>query len=162
MTHRKTPRPASLLALAALLCIPGEAFAQQARITGLIDFTYGTLTLASDQTLTQNVCVYTQGSGRRYDVTASGSGAGSAFTLANGGATLAYEVQWNASANQSSGTAMTPNVALVNLRHNNVNQTCSGNTRPTATLITIVRATTASAATSGNYSGTLTLVIAPN
>lgn len=141
---------------------PFSAAAQeQARITGLSDVSFGTIAnFTSDQSIAQNVCIYS--STDRYSVTARGSGTGNAFTLASGSNRLAYEVQWASTSGQTSGTALSPNVALTGqTSFTFLGTTCFFGIFRTASLITILRASTLSTATAGSYSGTLTLVIAP-
>ena len=55
----------------------------------------------------QNVCVWSNTSTRGYNIDASGSGSGCAFTLANGALTVPYGVDWSSSSGASSGTPLT-------------------------------------------------------
>jgi hypothetical protein len=142
---------------------PDFAQAQQVQISKLTDVAFGTIAnFTTDQTNSQSVCAYSSATGGRYSVTASGSGSGGAFTLASGGSQLAYEVQWAATANQTTGVALTPGVALTGQTGNGLTATCFFGFVPTASLITILRASALSAASAGTYSGTLSLLIAPN
>ncbi|WP_420144657.1 hypothetical protein [Sphingobium sp.] len=159
---RRMGANARLLALALCAMLPQPAAAQlgNVQITGLSDVSFGSIsTLSADQVRAQSVCAYSGLLGGRYSVTAAGSGTGGAFTLANGSALLPYEVQWTGTANQTSGTNLTANVPL------------SGQTMPLncllgqvtdASLIVILRGTALSAAQSGSYSGTLTIILAAN
>ena len=150
--------------LAAGLCLlaGGPASAQSARITKLSDVAFGTLSsTASDVSNTQNVCVYVQTLSNKYSIRATGSGSGGAFTLAGVGAPMPYEVQWAASSNQSSGTTLTAGTALTGQSTVTIDQTCSIIITSTASLIILLRAAALGQATAGAYSGTLTLVVAP-
>jgi hypothetical protein len=147
----------ALLAAVAALC-PAPAAAQRARIQNLSDVNFGTLTnLTVDASRNQDICVFSQING--YNVRASGDGTGGAFTLNSGGNALAYEVQWNSSAGQTSGTMLTANTTLSGLTSTANNQGC--NQGLTASLIVVLRSGALSSATAGTYSGTLTLVVAP-
>jgi hypothetical protein len=108
------------------------------------------------------VCVWSNASTKGYNVTASGSGAGNAFTLANGALTVPYSVEWAASSGQISGTALTAGSAFTGLTSTATSASCSSGAASTASLI-VKMATTdlqgMQAATA--YTGTLTLVVAP-
>lgn len=147
-----------------LLLVPAQVQAQNVRVTDLADVAFGTIAnFNSDLTNSQSICAYSSATNRRYSVTARGSGAGGAFTLASGSRTLAYEVQWSSSADQTSGTPLSPNVALTGQTSSAVFlSNCFFNYTATASLITILRASAVSSATAGSYSGTLTVMLAPN
>jgi hypothetical protein len=152
-----------LLGAAALLATASGAAAQQARITALTDVSFGTISnFTTDLTLTQNVCVYSTATSGRYRVTATGSGTSSAFTLASGTNRLAYEVQWADAINQTTGDALTAGVALTQQNTSATSSNCAAAPTRTATLITILRTSAIGAAKAGTYTGTLTLLIAPN
>src|SRR5262249_47505845 len=92
--------------LVALAGAPSPGIGQTVRITKLSDLSFGTINnLLVDARQSENVCVYSSSATRGYNVTATGSGGG-AFQLVSGAATLAYEVQWNSSSGQSSGTTL--------------------------------------------------------
>lgn len=110
----------------------------------------------------QNVCVWSNSATRGYYVTATGSGAASAFTLANGAATVPYTVEWAGSSAQTTGTALAAATALHGLTSAATNPTCGSGPSSSASLI--VRMTTASLQSmqaAATYTGTLTLVVAP-
>ncbi|WP_156457495.1 hypothetical protein [Altererythrobacter sp. Root672] len=129
----------------------------------LTDVNFGSLSTATDQTIRQNVCAYSrQGfTALSYGVRATGNGTGGAFTLANGTRRLAYEVQWADAVNQTTGTQLTANVLSPGYDNSAFFQNCNFQTTGTATLIVIIRATQAAAATAGNYTGTLQITIVP-
>jgi hypothetical protein len=157
--------PALLLGSAAvgLMLAPPSARAASAQVTQLVDVSFGTITnFSSDITNSQSICVYsTQGSGK-YNVTATGSGNGGAFTLSSGSNTLAYQVQWADSPNQTTGVSLSPGVTQNVLRSSATNAICAVGLSSSASLITILTADAVGSATAGDYSGTLTLLIAPN
>jgi hypothetical protein len=94
-------------------------------------------------------------------VQATGSGSGGAFTLASGSASLAYEVQWSQVSGQTSGTQLSPNVALTGQVSSATQPSCNSGPSTSASLIVILRSAQLSAAAAGSYSGTLTLLVAP-
>ena len=133
------------------------------RISGLSD-----ILLTFDATGTGDVigsstaCIYRNGAGD-YNVTASGSGAASAFTIQNGAAVptvIAYTVAWDdavTGTNTSAVTALTPLTGQSGA--NTVADDCSTGGGANAFVeITIPRADL-SAAPAGTYNGTLTLVV---
>jgi hypothetical protein len=152
-----------LASLSGALVVPAEpAAAQQVQINKLSDVAFGTITdFTTDSLSAQNVCVFSTTAQKGYNITAQGSGAASAFTLANGPATMAYEVQWNSNSGRTTGTNLSPNVALTGQRTNATTAGCTSGPLTTASLIVIIRSAALGAAAGGNYAGTLTLVIAP-
>jgi hypothetical protein len=157
-----SPAAHVLCALAAALLVqsaPGSA--QKVRITNLSDVDFGTITnLQADSRRAQNICLYSNGATGGYSVLASGSGAGSAFSLANGPSLMAYDVEWSGQSGQSSGTALSPNVALTGQTSSATHQFCNSGPSASASLVVVLRGSELSRAPQGNYSGTLTLLIA--
>jgi hypothetical protein len=156
--------PRFFLALLGLLVValPTPAAAQEkfVKIGNLTDFTFGTVTnLSADRSLASSICVYSAKATPGYNITASGSGAGGAFTLAGGGGTLAYEVQWNALPNMATGTTLQPNVPLTGLVTSSLQANCNSGPPSSASLIVMLRATALQAAPSGSFSGILTIII---
>ena len=146
---------------AALLAQPGPALAQKVRITNLSDVDFGTIAnLQADSRRSQNICLYSSGTAGGYSVLASGSGSGSAFSLANGPSQMAYDVEWSGQSGQSSGTALSPNVALTGQTSSASHQFCNSGPSASASLVVILRGSELSRARQGSYSGTLTLLIA--
>jgi hypothetical protein len=140
----------------------GASVPNRVQLTGLTDVSFLNQDPASAATNAQNVCVWSNTTTRGYNVTATGSGAGSAFTLANGALTVPYSVEWSGSSGQGSGTALTAGAALTGLTSTATNATCSAGPGSTASLIVNISAPSLQgmlAATT--YTGTLTLVVAP-
>lgn len=136
--------------------------AQQVRITNLTDVNFGTINnLASDAINSQSVCVWANGSGSDYSITATGSGAGGAFSLGNGTWQMPYQVRWNSQPGQSNGTLLSAGTPLNNQITTAQNQTCANGPPTTASLIVVLPSASLSSATAGSYSGTLTLIVAP-
>ena len=157
-----SPAAHVLCALAAAALVqPAPASAQKVRITNLSDVDFGTITnLQADSRRAQNICLYSNGAAGGYSVLASGSGAGSAFSLASGPSQLAYDVEWSGQSGQSSGTALSPNVALTGQTSSATHQFCNSGPSASASLVVVLRGAELSRARQGNYSGTLTLLIA--
>jgi hypothetical protein len=140
--------------------------ADQVRISGLSDVAFGSIaSFSADYVRTQDICAYAKSPpANNYRVTASGSGLGGAFLLAGGGSNLPFEVQWADTPGQANGTQLVPNQPAVGL-HSNAGASdpgdCSKGGVATASLIVILRSTALAAAISGDYTGTLTLLVAP-
>ena len=153
------------LALTVVLTCATPAFgASKARITDLANFSFNTITdLTSDSSLAEDVCVFSDSSTSGYRVTATGSGTGGAFTLSpvSGTGTLAYEVQWKGQAGAQSGSSLTAGSPLTGQVSAATQQQCNSGPASSASLIVILRAAALSTATTGSYSGSLTLLIAP-
>ena len=149
-----------VLVLAALIN-SSPALADKVRITNLSDVDFGTIAnLQTDSRRSQNICLYSNGPTGGYSVLATGSGAGSAFRLASGPNSLAYDVEWSNQSGQTSGAALSPNVVLTGQTSSATNQFCSSGPAATASLTIVLRAAQLSQARQGSYSGTLTLLIA--
>lgn len=163
-TGRLAPLLWTLALLSGVALAPSASAApgDQVRIQGLSDVAFGSVAnLALDSRLSQSVCAFSSSTGNGYTITAMGSGAGGAFRLNSGAATMDYDVEWADAAGRTSGTPLVANTALSGLSSSVNNQNCSPS-GTSASLIVVVRALAASAATAGSYSGTLTLIIGPN
>lgn len=157
-----TPRGIAMAAAAAWLTLAAATPAAAAvTLDHTSDMAFGTIgNITADRSLAESVCA---GGllGGTYSVTATGSGTGGAFTMAGGSAgTLAYEVQWATSANQTSGMPLTANQPLGGLSAAALN--CTLGLVNNASLIVILRGTALSGATADTYSGTLSIMLAPN
>ena len=145
---------------------PSAAFAaanNEVRISGLSDLAFGTITnLTVDSVLSESLCLYAKAKPTDlYRITATGSGSGGSFSLNSGSATLAYDVQWSASPNRGSGIQLTANQPLTGQPNGASDSGCTSGSPTTASLIVILRSSALAAATSGTYTGTLTLLVAP-
>jgi hypothetical protein len=162
---RKWIAAAALLALV----VPSPACAQnRASITGLTDVAFGTIVSPIDQSNSQNVSICSYQNGfwgyifpNPYSVVATGSGSGGAFTLASGAATLAYDVRWSDTANQTTGIQLQPGLAASGFGNAATHYTCDSNP-DNASLIVTIRAAQLATAAAGTYSGTLQIMISPN
>ena len=160
-TRAGGPRLTPWLALLAALATPPQAAAQKARVTNRSDVNFGLLSnLHSDARRSQNVCLFSNSTGNRYSITATGSGSGSTFALNDGSHSLAYEVEWSDQSGQTSGTSLAPAVASTGRVSVATQQTCNSGPASSASLIVILRASSLTQAREGNYSGSLTLLVA--
>ena len=149
-------------ALLAAAVVPGPAPAQEkfANVGNLVDYSFGQITnLSADQSIARDVCVYSAKTTPGYNVRASGSGAGGAFTLSATGSTLGYEVQWAPQPGRANGTILYPNAVLSGLVTGATQQNCNNGPTASASLVVMLRATSLQAALSGSYSGTLTIIV---
>jgi hypothetical protein len=140
----------------------GASVPNRVQISNLTDVSFTNQDPSVAASNAQNVCVWSNSSTKGYNITATGSGAANAFSLSNGAATVPYSVEWAGSSGQSSGTALSSGSALTGLTSTATNPTCSAG--PSSSASMVVKITSASlqgmqAATS--YTGTLTLVVAP-
>lgn len=132
------------------------------QLSGLSDVSFLNQDPATAALNAQNVCVWSNTTTKGYNVTATGSGAGSAFTLANGALTVPYSVEWAGSSGQSSGTALTSGSALTGLTSAATSATCSAGPSSSASLIVrIAAANLQGMRAATTYNGTLTLLVAP-
>lgn len=138
--------------------------AARVQISKLSDVTFTAVDPSTAVFNAQNVCVWSNTAGRKYNITASGSGTSSAFTL-SGGATLGtvpYAVEWNAATGQNSGTALTAASPLAGQATAATSPTCASGVATSASLIVRMSAATLQTMqASAPYTGTLTLVVAP-
>jgi hypothetical protein len=148
-------------ALAASGLQSSPAAADKVRITNLSNVDFGLISsLQSDSRRSQSICLFSNSAGGAYSVSASGSGAGGSFTLSSGTMTLSYEVEWSASSGQTSGTQLSPSAALTGQASSASHQFCNSGPAVSASMTVILRGSELSRAQEGNYTGTLTVLIA--
>ena len=154
------------LAFPALLFLAGLALsdpaaAQKVRITNVSDVNFGLISnLLADSRRSQNLCVFSQSTGGRYSITATGSGSGSSFSLSNGSSSLPYDVEWSDQSGETGGTSLAPAVAATGRVSAATQQSCNSGPSSSASLTVILRSASLIQAREGNYSGSLTLVVA--
>lgn len=147
---------------ASCAAAPARA-ADNARISGLTDVTFGNLTAVVDRSISQSVvvCSYRgMPNALNYSVLATGSGAGGAFTLSSAANTLPYEVQWADSPSQTGGAPLQPGVTATGFGNAATGFTCPQDPA-TASLTVTLRAAVLGAAQAGTYTGSLQLTISP-
>lgn len=161
-TFTRVPGIASCLAILLIAIVHSSpASAQRVRITNLSDVDFGLIAnLQAESRRSQSICVFSNSTGNAYSVTASGSGPGASFALANGSSSLAYDVEWSRQSGQTSGTQLSANVALTGQTSTATHQFCNNGPPTSASLTVILRAADLSQAREGSYSGSLTLLIA--
>ena len=140
----------------------GASVPSRVQLSGLSDISFANQDPATNASSAQNVCVWSNTGTKGYNVTASGSGASNAFTLSGGAQTVAYTVEWAGSSGQSSGTALASGSALTGLTSAATNATCaSGATSSASLIVKIPSSNLQGMQAATNYTGTLTLVVAP-
>lgn len=159
-------RRLSLLLVAGLCSVAPSTSAiaaDRARISALSDVSFGVITnFAADSVRNESLCLYSKSPpSDRYRITASGSGSGGAFELNSGSDTLPYEVEWSDAAGQATGTSLLPNQPLTAQQNTAGIDDCSKGPATTASLVIVLRSAAITSATSGNYTGTLSLLVAP-
>lgn len=159
--RRISPAIACLAVFLSLVAVSTPASAQKVRITKITDVDFGLIAnLQAESRRSQNICVFSNSAGNAYSVAALGSGPGGSFALTSGTSFLAYEVEWSQQSGQSSGTSLSANGILTGQTSAALHQLCNTGPTTTASLIIVLRATELSHAREGNYSGSLTLLIA--
>ncbi len=134
----------------------------RARLSGLADIALAGVNPASNAVASRNLCTWSNTASKGYRITASGSGAASAFTLANASLTVPYTVQWNQASGQTSGTALTPGTASTTFTSTATHQQClTGPTASASLVVTITSAALQTMQANTTYSGTLTLLMTP-
>mgnify|MGYP005840517281 CR=1 FL=1 len=126
------------------------------RVSDLDDIDLGTYAGAGDLVGEDRICVYRNDPSTRYEVEAQGQGAGSAFVLGQGTASLPFEVEYDDGggyAPVSAGRAMRASGA------DSDSTACSG--MDNAGVRVRVRESDLLTADAGSYAGTLTLTVAP-
>jgi hypothetical protein len=133
------------------------------RISGLADVNLTNVDPTLNASVAQNICVWSNTATHGYQVTASGSGAASAFTLANAALPVVpYTVEWANSSGQTTGTPLTAGGALTGQTSSATNSNCSSGPASSASLIVKIGSTDLQAMPAATtFTGTLTLVVAP-
>lgn len=161
------------LLLASSICLASnDAAADRVRISNLSDMT-GPSWIVGDPAIVMDVfvCIYrenTTGSNRTYGIRATSSP--NSFRVTNGAQFITYTVQWNdgGAADPGGGTSanMVHNTRLANRQNARINTDlpvnstdCNGGASPTARVRVTFSIAAMEAARSGNYTGTLTLLL---
>lgn len=133
------------------------------RISGLTDVDLTNSDPSVDASVAQNVCVWSNTATSGYRVTATGSGAANAFTLANGALPVVpYSVEWAGTSGQTTGTTLTTGSPLTGLTSSATTSNCSAGPASSASLIVKIGSSDLQAMpATTNFTGTLTLVVAP-
>ncbi len=129
------------------------------QVSNLDDLYLGTFDGTADLSDTDTFCIYRNGAGT-FDITMSGDGGSSAFTLTDIPAlnTVPYTVDFT---NAATTTTMATNVALGGQANANTTSTTCGGTDNVSITVTVATADLASVP-AGFYSGTLTMIVSPD
>lgn len=164
---RRAPRRLKFALLGVLCSIVPSAghagAADKVRISALSDVSFGIISnFAADSVRSESLCLYAKSPPLdQYRITASGSGPGGSFELSSGSDRLPYEVQWSNVPGQSGGAPLLANQPLAGQQSTASVDDCSKGAATTASLVVVLRSAAVSAASSGTYTGTLTLLVAP-
>lgn len=127
------------------------------QVSDLDDIPLGTFGGVGDLVGSDSVCVYRNDVSTLYEVQALGQGAGSAFVLEQGAASLPFEVAYDDGSGFTDLTAGGAPIAASGA--DAVSTSCGGGNN--GTLRVTVREADLLAAETGSYAGTLTLTVAP-
>lgn len=157
-------KPSSALAVGALAALalataaPAGAQARpQILINQIDDVPLGTWFGIGDMSQIMRFCVGTHGNGRRFRLTATGSASGGAFRINNGASQLPFSLEINDGAgwqSLASGNSLGP------LQGTNINK-CQDRTEEPLQLRVTLRQSDLATASSGLYSGTVSLMVVP-
>ncbi len=125
------------------------------QVSDLNDMDLGTWDGSSVAGDSDTVCVYSN-TGGNYTATFSGSGAGAAFTINNGLATILYAVTYDDGAGAD---PITSGTGLTCANANQASYTCGGTNN--GTIAVSILATNMALMAANTYSGTLTMLVAP-
>ncbi len=129
----------------------------EVKISNLVDINLAPFS-GTDVTGTSDACIYANGGGE-YQITATGSGAANAFQLTDGTNSVNYSVSYDDGTGASS---LASGVALLRTNAAEDDDDCVTLGDDNATIDVTVAAADASVLPAATYSGTLTLLVAPN
>lgn len=130
------------------------------QIAGLTDLSLGTWSGIGDLTGDIGHCVLNTLTPAKFSIVASGDGAGGAFALINGASSLPIQVSYS---DGGGFTAMTANTALTSQKAQNQVKfdKCVAGTGSQLQIRVLILEADMSAASSGNHSGTIYLIVSP-
>jgi len=133
------------------------------QITGLTDIDFSSSDPMVQATNSQSNCVWSNTATKGYTITATGSGAAGAFTLASGALTpVNYSVLWSQTAAQTTGTALTAATASSGFVSTATRPACIAAPSTSSSLtVQIATSELQNMASLTNYTGTLTLLVNP-
>jgi hypothetical protein len=147
-----------LLLSTSLFVISSSAFSN-VKISNLDDINFGLYSGFGNLRHNENICINTIPMSN-YRVTIWGSGASGAFVVSNGLKTIPFEVKYrNRTGNGNSGTNMSPGIPLTNQNRSSSELNCPSGLN--ANINVGFARKDLQAASSGRYSGRLTITIAP-
>jgi hypothetical protein len=137
--------------------------AGRVQISKLSNVTFSLADPANPVSASQNVCVWSNTSGRKYNITATGDGASNAFTLqATALPSAAYTVEWANTSGATTTTPLTSGTAFTGQTTVATSPTCATGALTSATLVVkMSSAVLQTMQATASYTGVLTLVVAP-
>lgn len=127
------------------------------RISDINDLMLGAFDGINDLVASDTVCIY-KNSGTTYSITASGNGAGGAFTLSNGAGVAPYSVTWQ---DTLGSLPLTAGVRASNRGNAVSSGDCNGGSSNNATFTVRMTAPILRTVQPGAYTGVLTLLLEP-
>ena len=156
-----------LLLLLLMVCFPSaRAYALAMQISNISDFAPPTWSMGDPAiTTAMDLCIYGLNipALTSYAITVSSSPAG--YNLVSGSKTIPFSLYWNDGGPGNltgTGTQLSDGVKVANLQHVNILSSSCAVTGPNARLTMKITQADMTAALSGTYSGTLTLLLSPN
>ncbi|URD60180.1 hypothetical protein M8312_10315 [Sphingomonas sp. KRR8] len=138
------------------------SIAARVQISGLSDVTIASVDPTVAESHPQDVCVWSNTAGHKYNIKATGSGASGAFTLASGTLPVVnYTVEWNQLVAKTSGTALTAGTALTGQASAATTPTCASGTKSASLVVKMDTTNLTNMQAGATYGGVLTLVVAP-
>ena len=130
------------------------------RTSNFNDITFGEYDYSGTVFIDEDFCVYVQNDNENaYELTLTGDGAGSAFTLSNGAQTIPYLVFVD---DGTGNRAVTTGVPATYTSPETVSINCNSGASDSATLRIQIQNSNIDLATSGTYVGTVTVDAAPD
>lgn len=127
------------------------------RISNINDLVLGAFDGINDLVNSDTVCIY-KNVGTTYSITATGNGAGGAFTLSSGPSVAPYSVTWQ---DNFGSLALTAGVKASNRGNAVSSGDCNGGTTNNATVTVRMTAPSLRTVPAGTYTGVLTLRVEP-
>ncbi len=128
----------------------------EVRISNLTDINLGVFA-GADANGSSAACVYRNGTGA-YQITATGDGAGGAFTLTDGTNSVAYSIDFD---DGTGALPMTSGLPVIGRTGADPASSTCATTGNNAVVSATVAAVDAATLPAGTYAGTLTLLVAP-
>jgi hypothetical protein len=147
-----------------LACLYGlgqiqQAHAQQVRIRQFTNHTINA-TNFNTRNFNRNLCLYRSAAPLQFSVTATGTGAGGAFTLSSGGNTIPYLVFFNNNTGTTGEQSLTSGIPRSFTLNNNSTQNCTAGNN--GNYHVRILGSAIQAVPAGTYTGTLQIMMAPN
>jgi hypothetical protein len=136
--------------------------ASRVQIGGLNDVTIASIDPNTPETHAQDVCVWSNTAGKKYNIRATGSGISSAFTIGSGSLDpVNYTVEWAQSVGQNGGTSLASGTTLTGQASTATNPTCASGGESASLIVKMDTTNLQNMQAGATYTGVLTLLVAP-